>query len=333
MGRTRPALAILAILLAAAPARGDGEHRPRPDGHAPIGVMGDHMHHAGEVMLSYRFMRMNMNGSRDDTGRVSSAAVLRDFPVTPYDMDMEMHMLGAMWAPHDVVTLMAMVPFVRLDMKHRTRTGAHFTTHANGLGDVKLAGLIRLFDTGMHHVHLNAGLSIPTGRISAKDDTPAGRARLPYPMQLGSGTWDLLPGVTYTGKSEALSWGAQILATYRTGTNNKGYRWGHRWGATAWLARPWADWLSTSLRLDYASWRNIRGNDDDLVRTLAPTADPDRRAGKRLDLLLGVNFLVTGGPLRGHRLAVEAGRPIYQDLDGPQLETDWMISAGWQYAF
>ncbi len=39
-------------------------------------------------------------------------------------MDMEMHMLGVMYAPSDDVTLMAMVPFVRLDMDHRTRTGA-----------------------------------------------------------------------------------------------------------------------------------------------------------------------------------------------------------------
>ena len=37
----------------------------RPDGHAPIGVMGDHRHEAGEIMFSYRFMYMNMDGSRD----------------------------------------------------------------------------------------------------------------------------------------------------------------------------------------------------------------------------------------------------------------------------
>jgi hypothetical protein len=30
----------------------------RPDGHAPLGVMGDHRHASGEWMLSYRFARM-----------------------------------------------------------------------------------------------------------------------------------------------------------------------------------------------------------------------------------------------------------------------------------
>ena len=31
-----------------------------PDDHAPIGVMGDHTHDAGEIMLSYRYMFMPM---------------------------------------------------------------------------------------------------------------------------------------------------------------------------------------------------------------------------------------------------------------------------------
>lgn len=37
----------------------------RADGHAPIGVMGDHLHKKGSYMLSYRFMRMSMAGNRD----------------------------------------------------------------------------------------------------------------------------------------------------------------------------------------------------------------------------------------------------------------------------
>ncbi len=32
----------------------------RPDGHAPISVMGDHYHKKGEFMLSYRYMPMWM---------------------------------------------------------------------------------------------------------------------------------------------------------------------------------------------------------------------------------------------------------------------------------
>lgn len=38
-----------------------------PDDHAPLGVMGDHVHNAGEFMVSYRFSRMSMEGNRDGT--------------------------------------------------------------------------------------------------------------------------------------------------------------------------------------------------------------------------------------------------------------------------
>ena len=43
----------------------------RPDAHAPIGVMGDHLHKKGEFMLSYRFMNMKMEDNRDGTNDLS----------------------------------------------------------------------------------------------------------------------------------------------------------------------------------------------------------------------------------------------------------------------
>jgi hypothetical protein len=35
----------------------------------------------------------------------------------------------------------------------------------------------------------------------------------------------------------------------------------------------------------------------------------------------GVNFEVAGSTLHGQRLALEFSMPLWQDLDGPQLET------------
>ena len=64
---------------------------------------------------------------------------------------------------------------------------------------------------------------------------------------------------------------------------------------------------------------------------MIPTADASLRGGTRVDRLLGVNLhLPEWG---GNRFAVEGGMPIYQSLDGPQLETDWRLTAGWQLAF
>ena len=80
-------------------------------------------------------------------------------------------------------------------------------------------------------------------------------------------------------------------------------------------------------------WGNIDGQDDDLNPAMVPTADPDRRGGKRIDALFGVALEGQSGWVKGHRLEVEVGLPIYQHLDGPQLETDWIVTAGWRFSF
>ena len=36
---------------------------------------------------------------------------------------------------------------------------------------------------------------------------------------------------------------------------------------------------------------------------------------------------------RDHGFVMEAGVPVYQSLDGPQLELDWYGSVGWQFSF
>ncbi|MGE0449307.1 MAG: transporter, partial [Vicinamibacterales bacterium] len=60
---------------------------------------------------------------------------------------------------------------------------------------------------------------------------------------------------------------------------------------------------------------------------------PALRAGRRIDVGVGLNFEVAARRLHGERLAVELLLPAYQNLDGPQLENRWELVMGWQYAF
>ncbi len=315
-----------------------GAFMDRPDSHAPIGVMGDHPHHRGEWMLSYRYTRMRMDGNRDRTNRRSTGRVLRDYPVAPTDMDVDVHMIGVMFAPTERITLTTMVPILDKSMDHRRRDGVEFQTDASGIGDIKVGSLVKLWRNENHRVHLNGTVSIPVGTTGRKDNLPppAGRQRLPYPMQLGSGTWDFITGATYIGHSSKWSWGAQALGTIRTDDNGKGYRLGNRVDATAWLARPLTDFLSLSLRAHGMWWDDVNSEDKALNKNVVPTADPNRRGGHRIDLLGGLNLML---PLGGkvdrysHRIAIEGGGPVYQWLRGPQLETDYRITVGWQKSF
>lgn len=322
---------------------GGFQHRTnRADSHAPIGVMADHTHKAGEWMLSYRYMVMHMDGNRDGTDRVGDSSVRGDgFMVVPTEMTMQMHMFGVMYAPTDWATISVMVPWVRNSMEHRAGAplgSVKFKTASEGLGDIKVSGLFTLWHEGHHTLHATAGLSLPTGSITEKDRTPMGRVRLPYPMQLGSGTLDLLPGVTYAYQEAMWSAGAQVNGVIRLGRNDEDYSLGDRVAATGWFAWLWCDAFSTSVRLNYEQWGDIDGRDGSFPISgtgefVAPTMDPDRRAGQRLDVLLGMNFYINEGPLKGHRLAIEGGMPIHQRLDGPQLETDWLFTVGWQFAW
>ncbi|ASC70928.1 uncharacterized protein XM38_018760 [Halomicronema hongdechloris C2206] len=306
----------------------------RPDSHAPIGVMGDHTHGQGEFMVSYRYMYMDMDGNRSGRDSLTPDEVLQQFPITPTRMTMQMHMLGAMYAPSDTLTLMAMVPYIVKEMDHVTRMGTRFTTNSEGFGDIKLSGLYTVLDQTRQRIHLNVGVSFPTGSIEERDATPMGPDQiLPYPMQIGSGTVDLLPGITYLGQAGDWSWGAQAIGTLRIGRNANDYRLGNQLALTTWGAYRWSDWFSTSLRLGGRTWGNIDGQDSRLNPNLIPTANPSIRGGSQLDLGLGLNFYVPEGGWSGTRLAVEFNLPVYRNLSGPQLETDFSVIAGVQASF
>lgn len=298
----------------------------RPDANAPAGVMDDHVHSAGHWMLSYKFMMMNMDGMRNGTHRVSTQSVLKDYMMAPTKMDSQMHMFGIMYAPTNSINIMAMIPYVRKSMTHVTQMGERFTVDTEGLGDISITTIFKVFDTHRQRIQLNAGLSFPTGSIDEK---------AAYEMQLGSGTLDLIPGITYLGQYRSFSWGAQASGTIRIADNKNDYALGDRFDATAWGAWDWFNWISTSARMDWQSWGNIDGADPALDPGTMPSADPNLQGGNRLDLLFGLNFYVPEGPtlIKGQRLAVEFGLPVYQDLDGPQLEADWVLWLGWRYVW
>lgn len=329
----------------------------RADSHAPIGVMADHLHKKGEWMLSYQFMRMSMESSRIGSERVTAediaTSVANPFAglpmqpptlrVVPTSMTTDMHMFGGMYAPTDWVTLMVMTSVLEREMDHVTFAGptgtnirGGFTTRSSGFGDTSVSGLFRLLDNGRHKAHAQVGVSLPTGSITEEDQVlaPTGATptlRLPYPMQLGSGSFDPILGVTYTGFSDYWSWGAQYTTMLRVEDNNQGYRRGDEHKATTWLSRLWTPNISTSIRIAAMDRGNVDGFDSFIVAPVQ-TADPNNQGGQRLDLGLGVNLLGTG-VLSGHRVALEFSFPLAQDLDGPQLESDWVLHTGYQYSF
>lgn len=351
---------LAAVSLPATAHEGDGGNVTYASDHAPIGVMADHRHNEGEWMLSYRYMSMDMSGSRDGTDAISPeetvTTVANPFAnppmmpptlrVVPTDMPMQMHMIGGMYGLSDRVTLMAMGMYVTREMDHITFQGpmgatrlGTFTTETAGIGDTTIGAIIGLDDGSRPHAQVNLGLalSLPTGSLNETDQTltPMGTTpspRLPYPMQLGSGTFDAKPSLTARSRQGKVNYGAQASAVLRLGENDEGYALGDVFELTGWLAYEPAPWLSVSSRLKVRTMGAIDGMDP-LIMAPVQTADPANHGGDTVEALFGINLAGSQDWRKGHRLALEVGLPLHRDLNGPQMETDMTLTLGWQKAF
>ena len=345
-------IAIATTLSSAAHAEDHHTKHARPDGHAPISIMGDHTHKAGEWMLSYRYMSMGMDGIYRGSDSVSPAEVFAGgYAVSPTSMTMEMHMLGLMYAPTDRLTLSAMLPYLSREMDHRIGLAplvglnggsSTFTTKSDGIGDLRLSSLISLIDDGQHHLHMGLGLSLPTGSIGEKDILPGPGGRLsrqlPAAMQNGSGTIDIMPSLTYTYLADGWSAGVQASGVYHTRTNAHGYRLGDSFRLDGWAAWRVAEWVSVSGGLSYLWENELSGNQSDVGLAAGPgrsvpTAFGENYGGQRIEASVGANFVIPDGPLQNHRLALELRAPLWQERNGYGLGTDWTATVGWQYAF
>ena len=86
------------------------EYKYRADDHASLGVTRGHTHDQGELMLSYRYMFMKMEGMRDRTDSINKEQVLEQFMVTPTYMDMQMHKRATTQNQLGIMVRMAVYP-------------------------------------------------------------------------------------------------------------------------------------------------------------------------------------------------------------------------------
>ena len=301
--------------------------------HNPIGVMGDHIHHKGSIMFSYRFMYMNMTGNLSGGNTIEDTDIFLNYMVSPQSMFMGMHMLGTMYSPTDKLTLMLMTNYISNTMTLKTKMGEDFQTQSAGIGDLNISGLIQILNKDQTNIHLNIGVGIPTGNIDQRDDTPMMiNSQLAYPMQLGSKTWDPSIGATYLGQSKNIFWGAQSLYKYRIGENLENYTLGDDFITTAWGSIKAFNKLNLSLRAKYMNSNKIKGDgDSDLNPMMMPLFNTNNSGKSKLDLLGGVNLHLNEGVFKGLKIGLEVGYPIYQEVLGTQMNNDFSAIFGLQF--
>ena len=328
---------------------------------APAGVMFDHvLPNAGDVMIGYRYMYANQAGATQnglntvsDSAIVNQACGSQKCFVTPNDMSMNMHMLDLMYAPTDWLTLMLMPQFMDMHMTMRPLDGAPATPamttplgaaiiHSQhehitgGVGDTGMYALFKLFKTENQQINLSLGGTAPTGdaEIRLRNTHQQDMGFIHYGMQLGSGTWDFKPAITYTTNVDDWSFGVQLNGTKRLeSSNTAGFALGDIFQATSWGSYSWTNWLATSVRGIYTLQGSLQGAYRGVYHQIGAMDFTNNYGGRFVDVGFGINASMPNGRLQGNRLSFEWLQPVSDDVNGYQLPREGALSATWSYAF
>jgi len=310
---------------------------------APVIDDGDRHGEEGEKWhLSYSFQLSHHEGYYQDSDKLDSSALLwnpkegprgsEEFLAITPEITQDVHALSLGYELDGSNTLTAIVPWIHQTTEHKTIIPGftEFSIDTKNLGDINL-----LWDRVFHrsldsHWLSTLGISMPTGSIDETGPTPQGPgSAVPYTMQTGSGTWDIPFSLTYVKQGGGYRWGLGGKGLYRVGENDNGYTLGNRLGGSLWALMTDLQHVEPGLKLNWEWQDRIDGADRHLPRPDSegryptPVVDPSRYGGHRIDL--GVFARVFFDARRRYHGDLEFSKPIYQDLNGPQVATRYRL--------
>ncbi|RAP24713.1 hypothetical protein DID73_01140 [Candidatus Marinamargulisbacteria bacterium SCGC AG-343-K17] len=317
----------LILLMACMPLFADSYSMNRPDAHGPIGVMADHKHHQNNVMVSYRAMPMTMSTLVNGKETVSLDSVQSNYMMSPKDMQMTMHMVGAMWGYSNNITLTAMLGYSENGMTMINKMNQTSEMNSSGLNDLNVGAIVDLNKTKNSKTIANIGVSLPIGSIEKEN---ADGVHLPYGMQLGSGTYDVNLGLTRTYQFNDISVGTQISGLVRLGRNKLDYRLGNKYQGTSWVQKVWSRELSTSARIAITGTTDITGSNNTLTAMQIGMSPMYNTNSGSLVSSLGVGVNYSPSFLDKTRIAGEISTPVSKDTNTLALIADTSFTFGIQ---
>jgi hypothetical protein len=321
---------------------------------APVGVFGVDMPADGKLVFLLQPSFTRMQGIQIGTRSVSPEYIVSNVisprtPVgthllrlVPHNLSVDTQGFGLAYGLNRDVTLSVATSVVEKSVNMAAFKGLSGLTvlgskvgSTQGFGDTTVAAVVRLHRDKVTQFNINFGMSLPSGGIT--DDfflllpnNTAPKKRAFYAMQPGTGTYDALLGAAYSGVEGPWSWGMTYRARLPTGVNAEGWRYGDLHEANAWGGYTWAPGVETTLRLNAATQTAIHGLDKGITG-YAQGSNPAFYGGTQFGLYAGV--LVSGRyfGVPASQVGVEAGAPVYQNLNGPQLARDWQVNLALKY--
>lgn len=306
----------------------------RPDDRPPVAAWWTETIPEGSWRFGYRYENLSYDGLGDGRSDFSSKKLeKRGFDEIPEELAVRTHTLEVTYGAREFTSVYATLPFHVKELEGDATAG-DLDQENSGLGDLILGFTHHCCsdeDGGRMMWHL--GLGIPTGSVDEKGDAPGGGSeRLSYPMQLGTGTFTVHPGVYWIENEDTWTWGVGARWRVHLSKNDEGYAPGDTATFQAWGSREVAEDLIGTLRLQSSFMGDYHGEDDELDKNVNPLNDEHRQGGLRTDVFAGLGWEL-GGEEHASRLDLEVGVPVDEWLDGPQMSNEWTVGFGWRYSF
>lgn len=302
--------------------------------------------------INYHYRRVDFEGYREGTDEVLLSEFLfdgvpanrtdRNFPVAPTNIIQEAHIFNLGYELNENSLFYFAIPYIIQTTYHVSIIPGYesFDLSSEGIGDVVLSYTYRMLQFEDQNISINLGLSLPTGSIDKQGDTPRapGDQQLPYTMQLGSGTYDILASVNYVYQTGKWQFGAEISGKFRLGRNDRDYRLGNKIGLTLSSSVQALKWLQPSLKFSYLYTDHIHGLDSELLVPgpfpfPAAITNPEFYGGHKLYAVMGFRINPAASEFKNHAFDFFISVPILQDLNGIQVEEDHQIQLSWKWNF
>jgi hypothetical protein len=223
--------------------------------------------------------------------------------------------LGLSYAASDTWNFTAQLPVI--DRFHTTIAAGDTdisSSRTHSVGDLKLLASHQDF-SAVKNLGVQFGLKLPTGRFNQNFAAgPQAGGLLDRGLQAGTGTTDVLLGIFKSGSlTPPLGYFSQVLFDQPLAARDE-FRPGTSVNANAGLRYAVSRWLEPQLQLD-AHWE---------ARESGELADRDNSGATQLLLAPGLTIHVAT-----HMDAYAFAQvPLWQHVNGLQLESRWLLSTG-----
>lgn len=287
----------------------------RPDAHAPSGVLADHVHSKGGIMLGYRYYSSKGEGSFNDNKIFNREEITMFYDRHVTQKILNVHSIEFMYGVLNNLTLFTNLNFHNKEFSFINKQNNFYNISSSGIGDIDFQLLYKIFSSSKIKIHTNTGFILPTGNIKKKYENE----KLPYSMQLGNGYFQSVVGFTSFFQFEKFSAGIQPIYNLSLGENSQGYNLGNKLSLNYWGAVNLNKPFSFSFRQNYINQSSMNGEDEDLISNVMILNNSNNSGYVLINSAVGFNLSIKKGLFKNSRISFEYLFPTYMSYEGLQI--------------